>query len=294
MKKSLLLSLAFAMLVPAGASTALAHPAPYAHMHGGHHHPMRVRRYRPYYVPVYRPRRAPVIVVTPAPPPPPVLIVEEPAPPRRVTVVRRPEPARAVPPAAPRQRTLTGLGVRLIGATVEGEKVGITTAENPTMAGFGVQLRTRLGDDQAVGLELAADVVKGSGDSFEQRTIPVMASLTYHLFPTSRIQPYGVIGAGVHFTRLSYLEGQYNIDLTELAGQLGGGVEIFLTKNLAINADVRAQTIFKNLDTQAKIHTDCLHQVNGMTGFCDNIQSADPADKVNLGVQLQAGVSWYF
>jgi len=293
-KKALLLSLAFAMLVPLGASSALAHPSPYPHVHG-RHDTVRVRRHRPYYVPVYRPRRAPVIVVTPAPPPPPVLIVEEePPPPRRVTVVRRNEPARVAPPAKPERRTLSAIGIRLSGAGVEGEKVGLSTAENPTMAGIGLQFRTRFGADQSLGLELAADLVSGSGGDFEQETIPVMASLTYHLFPTSRIQPYGLIGAGVHFTRLAYLDGQYNIDLTELAGQLGAGVEVFLTKNLSINADLRAQTIFKNLDTQAKISTDCLHQVGSMTGFCDNIHSADPNDKVNLGMQLQAGLNWYF
>ncbi|TNF29510.1 MAG: porin family protein [Deltaproteobacteria bacterium] len=290
MKKALLLTLAFSMLVPMTATSAFAHPAPHGHYHRYHPSGARVR-YRRHYVPVYRPRRAPVVVVTPAPPP--VLIVEEP--PVR-TVVRRPaEPARAVPrQRAPERRTLSGVGLRLSGATVDGEKVGLSTAENPAMGGIGVQFRTRFGDDQALGLELAADVINGSGNNFDQRTIPVMASLTYHLFPTSRLQPYGIAGVGVHFTRLAYLDGQYNIDLTELAGQLGAGVEFFLTKNIAINADIRAQTIFKNLDTQEKIRTDCLYQVGSMTGFCDNIHSADPNDKVNLGVQLQAGATWYF
>lgn len=288
MKKALLLTLAIAMLVPVAATSASAHPAPYGHIHA--HRGRAHVRYRPYYVPVYRPRRAPVIVVTPAPPP--VLIVEE-APVR--TVVRRSEPARVQPRRrAPEHRTLTGLGLRVSGATVEGDKVGLSTAENPAMGGIGVQFRTRFGERQSLGLEIAADVISGAGDTFDQRTIPVMASLTYHLFPNSRFQPYALAGVGVHFTRLAYLDGQYNIDLTELAGQLGAGVEIFLTKNLAINADIRAQTIFKNLDTQEKIRTDCLHQVGNLTGFCDNIHSADANDKVNLGVQLQAGATWYF
>lgn len=294
MKKALLLSLALIMMVPVTAATtsASAHPGPRGHYHRYHHRAHKVRvRYRPHFVPVYRPRRRPVVVVTPAPPP--VLIVEEP--PVR-TIVRRPaEPARAVPRKKAREhRTLSGIGLRLSGATVEGEKVGLSTAENPAMGGIGVQFRTRFGERQSLGLELAADVISGSGDNFDQRTIPVMASLTYHLLPNSRIQPYGIAGVGVHFTRLEYLDGQYNIDLTELAGQLGAGVEIFLTKNISINADIRAQTIFKNLDTQEKIRTDCLHQVGSLTGFCDNIHSADPEDKVNLGVQLQAGATWYF
>lgn len=298
MKKVLLLSLAGLMMVPLAAADATAQPSPYRH---GHFERVRVPHYRPhyrpYYVPVYRPRRAPVIVVTPAPPPPPVLIVEEPRP-RRVTVVRRSEPARvakrAERPARDQERTLTGLGLRVTGAALAGEKIGLSTAENPAMGGLGLQLRTRFGDKQSLGLEIGVDLLGGEGTNFDQRTIPVMASLTYHLFPRSRFQPYGLAGVGVHFTRLSYLDDMYHYDMVELAGQLGAGVEIFLTKNIAINADIRAQTIFKNVDTQAKIHTDCLTRIGNMTGFCDNIHSADPDDKVNIGLQLQAGVSWYF
>lgn len=285
-------------MVPLAAADAVAQPSPYRH---GHYQRVRVPHYRPHYVPVYRPRRAPVyrvrrapvIVVTPAPPP--VLIVEERAP-RRATIVRRSEPARVVkrPQAEPQERTLTGLGLRVTGAALAGEKIGLSTAENPAMGGLGLQLRTRLGEAQSFGLEFGVDLLGGEGTNFDQRTIPVMASLTYHLFPRSRFQPYALAGLGVHFTRLSYLDDMYHYDMVELAGQLGAGVEIFLTKNIAISADIRAQTIFKNLDTQAKIHTDCLTRIGNMTGFCDNIQSADPDDKVNIGLQLQAGVSWYF
>jgi hypothetical protein len=281
--------------VPLGASTAIAHPADFPHTHAPRAKHVRVVRKRHRrYVPVYRPRRRPVVVVTP----PPVVIYEEPeviyerpAP----TVIRRRRQEVAVSQPAKRakkERALLGLGLRISGATLDGEKIGLSSAENPTMGGIGLQLRTRFG--KSLGMEFSAEILSGEGDEFEQRTIPVMASLTYHLFPRSRIQPYVLAGAGLHFTRLSYLGGKYNIDSTELAGQLGAGVEIFLTKNFAIHGDLRAQTVFKNLDTQAKIRTDCLNQVGNQVGFCDNIHSADPDDKFNIGLQFQAGASWYF
>ncbi|PIE21005.1 MAG: hypothetical protein CSA66_00195 [Proteobacteria bacterium] len=296
MKKALLLSVAAAMLLPLGmTSSAIARPSPHPHYRSGSRHRVyrRARRaHRPYVrVPVYRPRRAPVVVVTP--PPPPVVVVEPP-PPRRV-VVRRSEPAvvaRPAPAPEPEQRTLLGVNVRLSGASLEGEKVGLSSAENPTMGGAGVALKARF--DESFGFELSVDGLGSDGEQVDQTTVPVMGSLTYHLFPNSRVQPYGLVGAGVHFTRLSYLDGRYNHDITEFAGQIGAGVEVFLTEHLAISADLRAQTVFKDLDTQAKIRTDCLNQVGSMTGFCDNIHDADPGDKVNLGVQFQAGATWYF
>lgn len=300
MKKALLLTLAgmFALPLTLDASPASAHPRGW-----GWYRPHAVR-YRPYWGPVYRPRR-PVVVFAPVPVvPPPVVYVEPPPPPTRVIVRDRPAPV-VVQPAPtviaeppkkqePETRDLLGVGVHVTGASLAGEKVGISTAENPAMGGLGLQLRGRFSDD--LGLELSADFLEGSDaeGNLTQSTIPVMAALTWHILPNMRFQPYLLAGAGVHFTRLEYFGGDYNIDITELAGQLGGGLEVFITENLAVHADIRAQTVFKNLDTKEKIAQDCEHQVGSQTGFCDNIHFTDASDKVDLGFQLQAGVSWYF
>lgn len=320
MKKALLLTLAALTAAPVlataspaeargpGWRTPVYRPAPV----------FRARPYRPYYGPVYRPRYGPVLVPVPIAPPP--VVVYEPVP-RRVVVVREepppvvvrqspppvvaraPAPVEAVetyqaPPPAPAhkpyERDFLGVGLHIAGATVEGQKVGLSTAENPGMGGIGINLRGRF--SESLGLELSADFLSGSADSgdLKQSTIPLMAGLTWHILPTSRLQPYLIAGLGVHFTRLEYFGGDYNIDLTELAGQLGGGIEFFLTENLALTADIRAMTVFKNLDTKEKIATDCVRTVGTQSGFCDNIHFTGAEDKVDLGVQLRAGVSWYF
>lgn len=307
MKTVLLLALA-ALLVPVtglDAEPAQAHPPPPGWRTHHHPHPYG-HHYRPWYGPVYRPRWGPVLVVPSAPPPP--VVYYEPPPPRRVIVVREPpvEVARApepvvheAPPPPPRRRAppgrdFLGVGIHGSGVAVEGEKVGISAAENPTMGGIGLHLRGRFSD--SFGLELSVDFLTGSADDaeLEQSSIPVMAGLTWHILPDTRFQPYLIGGVGVHFTRLEYFGGDYAIDLTELAGQLGGGVEFFITENLAIHADLRFQTVFKNLDTKEKIASDCIQVMGVQSGFCDNIHFTDGADKVDLGVQLQAGVSWYF
>lgn len=312
MKKALLISLAALTAIPV---ISAAQPAD---AHGprwrpGAYRPGPVVRYRPYrpWGPVYRPRYGPVLVPVPVAPP---VVVYEPAP-RRVVVVREapPEeyvaraPARkapveevvapapaAVPEPSPYERDFLGVGVHFVGAAVEGEKVGLSTAENPSMAGAGVQIRGRFSD--SFGLELSADFLGGSASSgdLEQTTVPLMAGLTWHPLPTSRLQPYAIAGVGVHLTRLSYFGGDYNIDLAELAGQLGGGLEFFITENIALNADIRAMTVFKNLDTKEKIATDCVRSVGNQSGFCDNIHFTGAEDKVDIGVQLRAGVLWYF
>lgn len=310
MKKALLLSLAVLTAAPVltlDATSASARPPAYrpyrGHPHGGGYRP--VLRYRPAYVPVYRPRFGPVLVM----PPPPPVVYYQPPPPARVVVVRESAPPPVVreapaptviaqPPAPvpsePETRDFLGVGLHVMGATAEGEKVGLSTAENPSMGGVGFHIRGRFSED--FGLELSADFLKGSASNKDltQSTIPVMAGLTWHILPTSRFQPYLIAGLGVHFTRLEYFGGDYNIDLTELAGQLGGGVELFLTENIALHADIRMQSVFKNLDTKEKIAQDCISQVGTQTGFCDNIHSTSADDKVDLGVSLSAGLSWYF
>jgi len=305
MNKALLLMLSALLLVPVAAIEAapvMAHPPGWrAHYRPG------PRRYGRWYGPVHRPRWGPVVVLPPAPEvvyfeaPPQVVYVE---PPRRF-IVREAPPAVSPAPApqvyqqpapsseAP-ERDFLGLGVHVTGASLAGEKVGISTAENPGMGGLGFHVRGRFSED--FGLELSADFLSGSADNMqlEQSTIPVMAGLTWHILPTSRFQPYLVAGAGVHFTRLAYFGGDYNIDITELAGQLGGGVELFISEHLALHADLRFQSIFKDLDTKEKIATDCIAQVGTQSGFCDNIHYTGAEDKVDLGAQLQLGASWYF
>ncbi len=318
MKNALLIALALTMVpvAVADSSPAQAHPPGWR----PYYRPGPPLRYRPYYAPVYRPRYGPVVIV-PAPPPPPIVYYEPAPPPRRVVVVREAPPVEEVeevvevaraprapapdlredvyeapPPRReePETRDFLGIGLHASGVAVEGEKVGISTAENPGMGGIGFHLRGRF--SESFGLELSADFLSGSADNTDltQSTIPLMAGLTWHILPNTRFQPYVIGGVGVHFTRLEYFGGDYNIDITELAGQLGGGVEFFITENLALHADLRFQTVFKNLDTREKIATDCIAQVGTQSGFCDNIHFTGEEDKVDLGVQLQAGVSWYF
>ncbi|MCB9729323.1 MAG: porin family protein [Deltaproteobacteria bacterium] len=249
---------------------AFAHPAPYPHYH-----------------PRPRPRpRPPVVIVQPPPPVHRTVVVQRPAPVvERVRVVER-EPE----PEPMRQRL--GIGVRVSGIAVSGEKIGLSDGENSTMGGIGLQFRSRFSGQ--LGIELSADILKGGKDSFDQRTIPIIGALTYHFLPSSRIQPYLLAGAGVQFTRLSYLDGRYTYNMTEIAGQLGAGLEVWLGKRVSLQADVRGQTIFKNVDTHAEIRTDCLRQVGELTGFCDGIHAADPNDKMNVGLQFQLGANIYF
>ena len=75
---------------------------------------------------------------------------------------------------------------------------------------------------------------------------------------------------------------------------MGVGAELFITKWLSLAADLRFQTVFKNIDTQARIRQDCLRNVGEMTGFCNGIQSADPDDKLNVGLSFQLGANIYF
>ncbi len=234
------------------------------------------------YPPPVRVYRRPVVVVQP--PPPPVVYVEE-AP--RTVVVERPAPRRT-------QRGLLGVGFRFNTMALEGTKLYVVDIENSAMPGFGIQLRSMVSEHW--GLELSVDYVQtADGDNyFAQHTVPVMLSPIFYLFPDSPINPYALVGVGVHFTTLDYYEGLFQHTLFEVAGQAGIGVQVKLGDHFAINADARFLTVFKNIGSGTEVSSQCLRSEAGRTGFCDGLQNLDAEDKFNFGAQFQVGATYYF
>jgi opacity protein-like surface antigen len=261
MLKSLLIALAALMVLPA---TASADEVDENELHPDHPHYRVVRRRR-------------VVVVRPPRRPPPR---------RRLVVVD--------PPRERRRDDTLGLGLRFSGTGLDGQKIGLSDFENPGLVGFGLQLRSKV--SHRWGLELSADYLTSTeGDSgFEQSTVPVMLSALFHLFPDSPIDVYGLAGAGVHFTTLSYMDGLFEHHILELAAQLGGGVQIKLWDSFALHADLRLLTVYKNLGTTSEVSHRCLQSKAGTTGYCDGLANLDPDDKFNIGAQFQAGATYYF
>lgn len=287
MKKHIVLILAGLFMVPVMGSQALAHPAPFPHYHKS----KKRKAYRTKRTVVVRPARRVVIhergprTVVIKERPSRVIIKERPA---RTVVVRKSAPVVDTTPAD----QLLGVGLRASTSTLGGVKLGLDSQENPVMGGGGILLKAKL--DQHWGFELSLDAMSGNGEDFQQTTVPVMGSLTYNFMPGSRIQPYALAGLGANLTTLEYLDGQYKANVAEFAGQVGAGVEIFLTPTLSIQGDLRAQTVIKNLETQGQIREDCLSTAGGQTGFCDGLNGVNANDKLNLGVTAHVGANIYF
>lgn len=231
----------------------------------------------PYHPPRYRVYKRKRVIVVPPPPPP-----------RREVVVVEREPTPAP------KKSLLGIGIRVSGAALDGTKINLGDFENPVMGGLGIQLRSMV--SRHWGLELAADWLQSddADTGFTQRTFPVMLSAMFFLFPDSAINPYGLAGAGVQFTTLSYMDGQFEHQILEVAGQLGVGVQVKLGEHFALHADIRFLTVYKNLGSATEIANECLSSRAGRTGFCTGLQNLDTEDKFNLGAQFQAGATYYF
>ena len=99
---------------------------------------------------------------------------------------------------------------------------------------------------------------------------------------------------GVHFTNLSYLDGLFEHHILELAGQLGVGLQINFGRHFSIHTDVRFLSVYKNLGTSTEVRSDCIKSSAGGTGYCNGLANMDPDDQFNIGVQFQAGVTYYF
>lgn len=189
---------------------------------------------------------------------------------------------------------MLGIGLRVSGTGLDGQKLGLEDIENPAMAGIGIQLRSMV--SKHWGLELSADYLGSSDDSrgFSQRTIPVMLSGMFFLFPDSFINPYGLAGAGVHFTQLSYADGLFEHNILEIAAQLGFGLQVKLGQHFALHADLRFLTVYKNLGETTEISKSCLSSSAAGTGYCNGLQNVKPDDRWNIGVQFQAGATYFF
>jgi opacity protein-like surface antigen len=217
----------------------------------------------------------------------------------RKIVVHPPRPRRIVEVVRPERRKpdseKLSIGLRASGTGLEGEKLGLESVENPAMGGIGIQLRSRV--DKNWSLELSTDFLHSNdtGKGFTQTTVPVMLSALLYLFPNSAINPYALVGGGVHFTNLKYLDGQFEHHILELAGQVGFGVQVKLSDRVSLHSDLRFLSVYKNLGNVNKVSQSCLSsKAGGIMGYCDGLSAVDGKDKFNIGAQFQAGVSYNF
>lgn len=255
--------IAFVLTALTISSAAIAHPYPRYHRH------------------VY-PAPPPVVVV-PAPPPPRVVHVVRPAP--QPVIVQPAEPAYE-PEYVP-----FGLGVRVSGVGLEGHKLFLSDVENPAMGGVGISLRSRF--DEHWGLEVAADWLGGSTDDFFQSSVPITVGALLYLFPESRIQPYGIAAIGVQFTQLDYADGAFTYNMTEGIGELGLGVELALSKHFKLHTDVRFLGVYKGMGSRLEVQDAC-YGSGASPSICSGLDSFDPQDRFNIGVQFLGAASYYF
>jgi len=185
------------------------------------------------------------------------------------------------------ERGKLGIGLRANSIALSGEKIHLSTLENPIMFGPGVTFTGRVGENWD--MEVAVDFLEGQEDDFSQRSIPITVSGLFLLFPESRITPYGVIGGGVNFTQLSYGNGKFIHDITELNGHAGGGLKIRISDDFALSTDVRANMLYKDLGSTTLVANDCVE-----AGACGGVNQVQADDKIDVGLTFQAGAIFYF
>ncbi len=180
-----------------------------------------------------------------------------------------------------------GLGVRVSGIRVDGQKLNLDTVENATMGGVGLQVRGAL--DPHWALEASVDWLFADGTTMQQTTVPLMLSAVYTFIPDGPFRPYGLFGAGLHLTALEYANG-FRHDMVELAAQAGVGLDLRLAQSFGLQFDLRFLGVYKNLDAEYEIYSDCLMTLGG-NPFCSGVSTED---KFNLGTQFMVGANWFF
>jgi hypothetical protein len=203
-------------------------------------------------------------------------------------------PALASAHHMPRIRTWD-LGARMTGMALH---KGAKAAPEDTQAYGGLGLMARYRINRRWGVELAADLLHADLEGGSARDlIPATASLTYHLFPHSRIQPYGVAGLGIITGRWYNSEDDETIGAsTGPMGQIGAGLLIDLHP-IRLYFDIRRAFIRPHDDRTDELATaarsvgegctDCSEGPPGaLTGFGED--EAITGTVVNAGL----GVTW--
>jgi len=226
---------------------------------------------QPYPPPGYRPP-PPVVVYQP---PPPVMIVRPEAPPPYV--YRRPVPMAVAP------RHEWGLNLH-----VEGAMIGHGLNGNAGMGGAGFGLRYK--PSPYFGMEADLDFVGGNDWTGNGRTETAftMNGLVF-LNPRSRAQVYLLGGFGWSAAHLSDgcsssssgFYANYCVDsYSYFGGQAGVGLELRLSRHLALNADLRG-FIRGRIDGAADIHPEFRN-------------SSGQTTNTSGGGLLTAGMTFYF
>lgn len=184
------------------------------------------------------PPPAPTAAPAPAPAPPPVIIYT-PAPPPPVYTAPAPQPdTQYYPPPPPpsERRSEVGLNLRLEGAAFHGND---TYKGDTSMAGVGASLRFR--PVPRFALDIGLDALAGTdSNGFKRSETPITILGLLYLNPKSKVQVYLLGGFGFSSARVE--TGPYggNVEhYSYFGGLFGGGMEIRVSKKIAINFDVR-------------------------------------------------------
>ncbi|HEX3342999.1 MAG TPA: outer membrane beta-barrel protein [Polyangiaceae bacterium] len=188
-----------------------------------------------------RVRRLPGVTYAPAPSPPPV-VVYQPPPPVMVVRPETPPPYEYAPPPSMRRPGSVGRewGLNL---HLEGASIGGGTEHNAGMGGAGAGLRFK--PNRYFGLETDLDWVGGHGYVGDVRHETALSfNALMFLNPRSRAQLYLLAGFGWTWANSQNdpndpSASSFNNNYSYFGGQAGVGLEIRLTRVLALNVDLR-------------------------------------------------------
>jgi opacity protein-like surface antigen len=173
---------------------------------------------------------------TPGPntPPPPPVVVYQPPPAVVVTRPDAPPPYEYGPPPAgpPFHRPQWGLNLHLEGAAI-GHGSG-----DASMGGGGLGLRLR--PNPWFAIETDVDFVGGQDyQGYDRNETAVTFNGLLFLNPRSRAQLYVLAGFGWSSAHVTSGSSSFDEHYGYFGGQIGGGLEFRISRNFALNADVR-------------------------------------------------------
>ena len=179
------------------------------------------------------------------------------------------------------------LGLRAVGAAVDISDASRDTINPPVFAGGGVLARVNLTPHWK--LEFGADALTKSTSRDTQILVPMSVGSSFHFLPGGPIRPYVVGGLVAEMSHIRPDGSRLALSTVDIAAQGGAGAEFFITPQLSLTADLRAQGRLGTVSRELSIAQTC-----SPAQSCSNAELPQDNRRHDMAVRFGAGVNFHF
>lgn len=185
------------------------------------------------------------------------------------------------------EEPVISLGLRAAGAAVDLSRASHDTINPPIFAGGGVSARVHLTPEWK--LEFGVDALAKSTSRDTQVLVPLTVGSSFHFLPGSPVRPYLTAGLVTELSHLRPRGSRLALNTVDISAQGGAGVEFFVTPQLSLTTDLRAQGRLGTVSRELAMAQKC-----SPAQPCSNAELPQDARRHDMAMRFNAGINFHF